>query len=453
MLKIFVIDDERLIRVTTADELREHGYKVREFASAEAALVELRDNSGEVDIILSDLKMPGIDGLQFISKVKSINPNIFFLLITAHATVNTAVEAMKLGAYDYLTKPFNMDELLLSIERIKELKAVKEENFQLRSHVKRKYDMSAFVGSGVETQKVFEMIKIIADKSTTVLITGETGTGKELLTNIIHYNGNRSHKSLVKVSCAILSRELFESELFGHVKGAFTGADSNKTGRFELANKGTLYLDDIDDIPLELQVKLLRALEESEIEKVGSTETVKVDVRVIASTKKDLKQLVAEGKFREDLYYRLNVFPIQLPPLRERPKDIVLLIKHFVGKFAGPENIQIDEDVFEILKQYEFPGNVRELRNLMERMVLLAQNGVINKNILPMEVRFPGKPHTCFYFESKPLEEILREVETNAIRDALLRSGGNKAKAAQILKVPASTLKSRIEKLKLPYSN
>ena len=453
MLKIFVIDDERLIRVTTADELREHGYIVREFASAEAALVELRENSGEVDIILSDLKMPGIDGLHFISKVKSINPNIFFLLITAHATVNTAVEAMKLGAYDYLTKPFNMEELLLSIERIKELKAVKEENFQLRSHVKRKFDMSAFVGAGMETQKVFEMIKIIADKSTTVLITGETGTGKELLTNIIHYNGNRSNKPLVKVSCAILSRELFESELFGHVKGAFTGADSNKTGRFELANKGTLYLDDIDDIPLELQVKLLRALEESEIEKVGSTETVKVDVRVIASTKKDLKQLVAEGKFREDLYYRLNIFPIQLPPLRERPKDIVLLIKHFVGKFAGPENIQIDEDVFEILKQYEFPGNVRELRNLMERMVLLAQNGVINKNILPMEVRFPGKPHTCFYFESKPLEEILREVETNAIRDALLRSGGNKAKAAQILKVPASTLKSRIEKLKLPYSN
>jgi len=453
MLKIFVIDDERLIRVTTADELREHGYIVREFASAEAALVELRENNSEVDIILSDLKMPGIDGLQFISKVKSINPNIFFLLITAHATVNNAVEAMKLGAYDYLTKPFNMEELLLSIERIKELKAVKEENFQLRSHVKRKYDMSAFVGSGVETQKVFEMIKIIADKSTTVLITGETGTGKELLTNIIHYNGNRSHKSLVKVSCAILSRELFESELFGHVKGAFTGADSNKTGRFELANKGTLYLDDIDDIPLELQVKLLRALEESEIERVGSTETIKVDVRVIASTKKDLKQLVDEGKFREDLYYRLNVFPIQLPPLRERPKDIVLLIKHFVGKFAGPESIHIDEDVFEIVKQYDFPGNVRELRNLMERMVLLAQNGVINKNILPMEVRFPGKPHTCFYFESKPLEEILREVETNAIRDALLRSGGNKAKAAQILKVPASTLKSRIEKLKLAYSN
>lgn len=453
MLKVFVIDDERLIRVTTADELRDAGYMVREFASAEAALLEVREGAEEVDIVISDMKMPGMDGLQFITSIKKLKPEVYVLLITAHATVNTAVEAMKLGAYDYLSKPFSMEELLMSLERIKELKAVKEENIQLRGHVKKKFDLSAYVGSGPESKKIFELIKIIADKDTTVLINGETGTGKELLTNIIHFNGHRSHKPLIKVSCAILSREIFESELFGHVKGAFTGADSNKTGRFELANKGTLYLDDVDDIPLDLQVKLLRALEEGEIERVGSTQTVKVDVRVIASTKKDLKNMVGEGRFREDLFYRLNVFPINLPPLRERPADIAMLARHFASRFSEASPVTLDDEVIEIMKHYAFPGNVRELRNLMERLVLLAQEGVINKNILPMEVRFPGKPHTCFYFESKPLEDILREVESNAIRDALLRSGGNKSKAAQILQVPASTLKSRIDKLNLEIQN
>ena len=449
MLRIYVVDDERLIRVTTADELREAGNQVQEFASALAAMQSLREEAGEVDVVISDLKMPGMDGLEFISRVKKMNPEVFVLLITAHATVDTAVEAMKLGAYDYISKPFSMDELLLTIERIKELKSVKEENKQLRNQVRKKFDLSSYIGSGQESQKVFELVKIIADKPTTVLITGETGTGKELLTNIIHFNGNRSNKPLIKVSCAILSREIFESELFGHVKGAFTGADTSKTGRFEMADKGTLYLDDIDDIPLDLQVKLLRALEEGEIEKVGGGETIKIDVRVIASTKKDLKQMVAEGKFREDLFYRLNVFPINLPPLRERPKDIAQLTQHFAAEFSQANPVKIDEEVIEILKQYAFPGNVREIKNLMERLVLLAQEGVINKNILPMEVRFPGKPHTCFFFESKPLDDIIREVEINAIRDALLRSGGNKAKAAQILQIPASTLKSRIDKLQL----
>ena len=449
MLKIFVVDDERLIRVTTADDLREAGHKVREFASAEAALQTIREDNAEVDIVISDLKMPGMNGIEFISRLKKIKPEVFVLLITAHATVDTAVEAMKLGAYDYISKPFSMEEMLISIERIRELKSVKEENRQLRTQVKKKFDLSAFVGSDQETQKIFDLVRIIADKSTTVLITGETGTGKELLTNIIHFNSNRSQKPLVKVSCAILSREIFESELFGHVKGAFTGADTNKTGRFEMADQGTLYLDDIDDIPLDLQVKLLRALEEGEIERVGGTETIKIDVRVIASTKKDLKQMVTEGKFREDLFYRLNVFPINLPPLRERPKDVEQLAKYFIREFSQAEKVSIDDDVIEILKNYAFPGNVREMRNLMERLVLLAQEGVITKNILPMEVRFPGKPHTCFYFGNKPLEEIIREVEINAIRDALMRAGGNKAKAASILQLPASTLKSRIEKLKL----
>ena len=448
-MRIFVVDDERIIRVTTADDLREAGHQVREFSSAQAALQHMREEDSGVDIILTDLKMPDMDGLEFMSRVKQDRPEVFVLLMTAYATVDTAVEAMKSGAYDYIAKPFSMDELLLTIDRIKEIKLVKDENRQLRSQVAKKFDMSSFVGDSKETQKVFDLVKIIAEKPTTVLITGETGTGKELLTNIIHFNSNRKRGPFIKVSCAILSREIFESELFGHVKGAFTGAESAKTGRFELANNGTLYLDDIDDIPYDLQVKLLRALEEGEIERVGGGETIKIDVRVIASTKKDLKQLVAEGKFREDLFYRLNVFPINLPPLRERQGDIVLLARHFVREFSQGNEVTIDPEVMEILKQYPFPGNIREIKNLMERLVLLSSDGVIDKRIIPMEVRFPGKPHTCFYFENKPLDEILREVEVNAIRDALMRSGGNKAKAAQILSVPASTLKSRIEKLKL----
>jgi DNA-binding NtrC family response regulator len=447
MLKIFVVDDERIVRVTIADDLKDAGYDVREFSSANAALQHLRETDPNVDIIITDLKMPGMDGLEFLAKIKQINPDIFVLLMTAHGSIQTAVEAMKLGAYDYLSKPFNVDELLLVINRIQEFKEIKAENKQLRVQVNKKYDLSSFVGVNSAISQVFDLVKIIAEKNTTVLIVGETGTGKELLTNIIHFNSNRKRGPFIKVSCAILSREIFESELFGHEKGAFTGAEKQKAGRFEIANNGTLYLDDIDDMPYDLQVKLLRVLEEGEIERVGGSETVKVDVRVIASTKKNLREMVDAGKFREDLYYRLNVFPINLPPLRERPGDIELLARHFVNVFSDGAKISIDDDVIELLKRYPFQGNVREIKNLMERLVLLAQDGVINKQILPIEVRFPGKPHNCFYFGNKALDEIIREVETNAIRDALLRSGGNKAKAATILQVPASTLKSRIEKL------
>ncbi len=449
MLKILVVDDERIVRVTIADDLKDAGFQVREFASAESAFQHLVEIDSNVDIIITDLKMPGIDGLEFLRKIKQINPEIYVLLMTAHGSIQTAVKAMQLGAYDYLVKPFNIDELLLIINRVKELKDIKAENKQLRFQINKKFDFSTFVGMNDVIREVFEHVEIIAEKNTTVLIVGETGTGKELLTNIIHYNSNRKRAPFIKVSCAILSREIFESELFGHEKGAFTGAEKQKIGRFEMANGGTLYLDDIDDIPLDLQVKLLRVLEEGEVERVGGNETIKVDVRVIASTKKNLKDMVDKGTFREDLYYRLNVFPINLPPLRERPGDIVLMARHFVNEFSEGGKTTIDEEALEYLKSYPFPGNVREIKNLMERLVLLAQNGIITKNMLPIEVRFPGRTHNCFYFGTKSLDEIVREVESNAIRDALIRSGGNKAKAATMLQVPASTLKSRIEKLGL----
>ncbi len=443
-MKIYVVDDERIIRVSLADEGRDAGYDVFEFADATSALTQIK--TIVPDIVITDMKMPDVNGIEFLQKIKQFNPNIYVVLMTAFSTVSTAVEAMKLGAYDYISKPFDNEEMLLIIKRIIELKQVKDENKELKIQLKKDYDLSSYVGNSIRVSKIFDLVKIVAQKSTSVLIVGETGTGKELLTNIIHYNSTRSKKLLVKVSCAILSREIFESELFGHEKGAFTGAIDEKIGRFEKANGGTLYLDDIDDIPIDLQVKLLRALEEREIERLGGSKAIKIDIRLIASTKKDLRQMVDEGKFREDLFYRLNVFPIQLPPLRERTEDIVSLTKHFVSIYSEDSTKEIDEDVFDILKSYPFPGNVRELRNLCERLTLLSGENKIRKEIIPFEIKTPGFKPSCFSFSNKTLNEIIEEVETNAILVALDESQGNKAKAANLLGLPASTLKSKLSK-------
>ncbi len=444
---IYVVDDERIIRVSLADELRDAGYEVYEFSHAGQALGQI----GEIvpEIIITDYKMPDINGVEFLKRIKNVNNDIYVVLMTAFSTIETAVEAMKLGAYDYISKPFDNEEMLLIIKRIIELKQVKKENKELKIKLKQEYDFSSFVGRSKSVNAIFDLIKIVAQKSTSVLLIGETGTGKELITNIIHYNSSRSKKPLVKVSCAILSKEIFESELFGHEKGSFTGAISEKKGRFELADGGTLYLDDIDDVPLEMQVKLLRAIEEKEIERVGGTKAIKIDIRLIASTKKDLRKMVDEGKFREDLFYRLSVFPIELPSLRERPEDIVSLTKHFVSVFCDDKGKIIDNEVIEILKQYPFPGNVRELRNLCERLVLLSIDNNISADIIPIEIKLKGINSSCFSFENKTLTEIIDEVETNAILKALDKTAGNKAKASEILGVPVSTLKSKITKLKL----
>lgn len=444
-MRIFVVDDERIIRVSLADELRDAGFEVYEFAHASPALMQLSEKIP--DIIITDLKMPDINGIEFLKRIKKINNNIYVVLMTAYSTVSTAVEAMKLGAYDYVEKPFDNEIILLVIERIIELKQVKDENKELKIKLKQDYDFSSYVGESKKVLEIFDLVKIVAQKQTSVLLIGETGTGKELLTNIIHYNSSRSKKPLIKVSCAILSREIFESELFGHVKGAFTGALSDKIGRFEMADGGTLYLDDIDDVPLDLQVKLLRAIEEREIERVGGNKPIKIDIRLIASTKKDLRKMVDNGEFREDLFYRLNVFPITLPPLRERPDDIIKLIKHFVSVYSDNGEKQIDDDVFEILKKYPFHGNVRELRNLSERLTLLSTNNKIEKDIIPYEIKFPKFKPTYFTFDNKTLVEIIDEVEKNAILMAMDKAKGNKAKAAEILGLPASTLKSKIAKL------
>jgi len=443
-MKIFVVDDERIIRVTLADDLREAGHQVMEFSNAGAALAFFKEV--EPDIVITDLKMPGINGIEFLKKIKEYNSDIQVILMTGFSTVNTAVEAMKLGAYDYIRKPFENNKIIITVKRIEELIKIKNENEFLRSEIQPKYTFSSFVGNSPKVKEMFELVKMVSKKDTSVLITGETGTGKELLTKIIHYNSNRKDGPLIKVSCAILSREIFESELFGHEKGAFTGAEKANVGRFELANTGTIYLDDIDDVPLDLQVKLLRVLEEREIERVGGKKPIKIDIRVIASTKKDLKQLVDEGKFREDLFYRLNVFPIHIPPLKERTNDIIEMTKHFVSLFSPKQEITIKQEVFDVLVKYPFPGNARELRNLCERLAILSKNNTIDLSIIPPDIRFPQKDLNITTYENKPLNEILSEVERNVIQNALERCGGNKAKAAEMLGLPASTLKSKIAK-------
>jgi DNA-binding NtrC family response regulator len=294
-------------------------------------------------------------------------------------------------------------------------------------------------------QEVLHHVHTVAQTSSTVLIIGETGTGKELVTNVIHYNSTRRNGPFVKVSCAVLSREMFESELFGHEKGAFTGAVKEKRGRFELADGGTLYLDDVDDIPLDLQVKLLRVLEQQEFERVGGGETLRVDVRVIASTKADLRRLVTEGKFREDLFYRLNVYPIHLKPLRERREDIRPLMDYWLEYFANGRALKVEPEVYTILENYNWRGNVRELKNLMERLTLVAQDGVIDVSKLPLEVLSASTLEAPLSIE-KPLDEMLAEIEVNAIKAVLTKCGGNKAQAAKLLGVPPSTLRTKMEK-------
>lgn len=444
-MRIFVVDDERIIRVTLVDELRDAGYTVNEFSSANAALAQLAEL--EPDLVITDLSMPGMDGIEFLKRIKSFNSEIQVIVITAYSTVSTAVNAMKLGAYDYVTKPFESDEIIHTVQRVKELCSIKDENTYLRNQIQSKFDMSSFVGTNESILNLFEHVKIVAGTNTTILISGETGTGKELLTNIIHFNSDRKNKPLIKVSCAILNKEVFESELFGHEKGAFTGAESIRKGRFELASGGTLYLDDIDDMPLNLQVKLLRALEEREIERVGGMQSIKIDIRVIASTKVDLKEKVAKGEFREDLYYRLSVFPLIIPPLRERKEDIKPLIRHFINTFSGKNEISLEPEALNCLMSYNFPGNIREVKNLIERLVLLAKNNLITYDLLPADIRMGSKNIVCTNIENRTLTEILTEVEQNAILKALEISGGNKSKAADILGIPASTLKSKLPRL------
>jgi DNA-binding NtrC family response regulator len=447
-LNICIVEDEEILRVSLKDDLHDAGYSVNDFENPIKALEHFKKK--KCDIIISDIRLPEMNGLELLSKIKSIDPNVFVIMMTAFGSVETAVDAMKKGAFDYITKPFDKDELLLIIDKIKEIKSLQSKNLEYQNYFQDQFNFDAFIGKSNYVNELKETLKIISQSNSTVLITGETGTGKELIANLIHYNSPRKDKPLVKVSCGILSKEVIESELFGHEKGAFTGADKLRIGRFEKADQGTIYLDDIDDVPLEVQVKLLRVLQEQEIERVGSSEPIKIDVRIIASTKTDLSKLVKEGKFREDLFYRLNVLPIHLKPLRERKEDIVPLFNYFLNQFSYQKKYEVEDSVFEILKNYHWPGNVRELKNLTERLTILCYDCKISSSRLPQELFSTEMDYSQLISDqNKSLTEIVEEVEKKLIQNALLKTANNKAKAAELLGLPPSTLKSKIEKYEI----
>lgn len=441
--KIFIVDDEDVFRISLADDLKDNGYIIYEYENPITALEDL--NRIKPDIVITDIKMPEMNGLEFLKEIKKNSSEICVVVMTAYSSVDTAVQAMKDGAYDYIIKPFKLEELLIHIERIYELRRIRNDYQTISSELRAKYEIDSGVVASQRMHDVVKAIELVSNSSSSILITGETGTGKEFITNIIHNNSNRKGRPLVKVSCAVLSREVFESELFGHEKGSFTGAIKDRKGRFELADGGTIYLDDVDDIPLEMQVKLLRVLEESEFERVGGTETIKIDVRVIASTKVDLKKLVSEGKFREDLYYRLNIFPITLHPLRERKEDISVLIEYYLNQFSNGK-LKCENGTLEALTKYSWPGNVRELKNLMERLSIICKEGTIKIDELPNEIIYGTLKKELGKVGIEPLEKLITDYEKELINAALQKCAGNKTKAAEFLQIPASTLRSKIEK-------
>lgn len=449
MTKVWIVEDEEIKRVTLVSYLGQKGYDGEGFADAEEALNEMAQTTPQ--IIITDLRLPGMDGLELLRRVKEKRPFLPVIIMTAYGTVDTAVAAMKLGAYDYLVKPVELRNLLSVIRRLEQL-----QSFPTRPSPGQT-PFPSLIGKSEAMQAVYDLIRKVAPTNSTVLIQGESGTGKEKAAEAIHSASARHNKRLVKVSCAILTDTLLESELFGHEQGAFTGAIKTKPGRFELADGGTIFLDDIDDVPLSTQVKLLRVLQEKQIERVGGIRTIEVDVRILAATKTDLLTRVKEGKFREDLYFRVNVLPITLPPLRERVEDIPLLVNHLLDKFCQRDNKprpEILPEVMDSFLSYPWPGNVRELENALERMVALIGPDVPRNQLIPSKLT-PDHWSVAFSFYERvkqgeaSFQQVIEEIERDLISRSMKEAGGNKAKGARILKMKRSTLCDKLKKFHL----
>lgn len=427
------MDDEEHFLLLLSSVLEEEGYNVKTAQSGSKAMEVLEKY--DADLVITDLKMPDIDGIQLMSNIKAKRPEVDFILITAFATVDSAVAAMKKGAVDYITKPLNdLDELRITVARIYEKRKLQQENIALKLEQVESLPSIELIFSDIN--KVYEEVKAVASGDTTVILYGETGTGKSLIARVIHMLSNR--KGLfVTVNCASIPENLLESEFFGYEKGAFTGAVSSKKGKFELANEGTIFLDEISEMPLNLQAKLLRVLQEKCFERVGGLESIAVDTRIIAATNRDIKQLVTEGKFREDLYYRLNVFPISIPPLRERKESIPKLVEYIKDRLARKlrKNIKrISKDSMDLIMSYPWPGNIRELENAIERSIILSKNDVIDIQL--------SSPDTKAYLN---VDLNIKNIEKKAIEDALARASGNRRAASEMLGISLRTLQYKIK--------
>jgi len=431
---VCLIEDEKIMRVTLEDALKRAGYEVSSFETGAAGLEALRN--APCDVVVTDVRLPDMDGFDIVREVTRQGDSQV-IVMTAFGTIKDAVEAMKLGALDYITKPFSLDEFLLLVERALELKRLKEDNIRLRKDLDRCYRAPNIVGESAAMKKVFSLVERISASDSTVLILGESGTGKELVATALHYQSPRRGKPLIKVNCAALPEGLIESELFGHERGAFTGAVRRKPGRFELAGGGTIFLDEIGDVPLSTQSKILRVIQERQFERIGGTATLTVDVRILAATNRSLEEEVRAGRFREDLYYRLNVIPLALPPLRERREDIPGLIEFFMDKYRKKlsKNVRLSGETVEALLAYDFPGNVRELENAIERCVTLSGSNVIGKEELPDTVA--NRPQAT---GSRRLSDVAADAEKMHILEVLKTTRGGKTSAAKILGVSRKTL-------------
>lgn len=445
--QILIVEDDRKMRLALREIMTNEGYVVDTVETGEAALGRADGNG--YDLVITDLKLPGIDGMDVLRAIRKSRPETSVVIITAYATVDTAVEAMREGAEDYISKPFNLDEIRLIVRKVLEKKALLDDNRLLRSQLRKKYSYDNVVGNSEAMIEVYKTIDKVKDSKATVLILGETGTGKELVARAIHYNSARSEKPFLPVNCAALTESLLESELFGYVKGAFTGAVKDKQGVFETADGGTVFLDEIGDISPRLQQVLLRVLENGEIQPVGSTTRKKVDVRVVAATNRNLEELMRSSAFRADLYYRLNVISIRLPSLAERKEDIAALASHFLRKYSAENNkpiTGITKEALRMLEAYDWPGNVRELENVIERATLLEITSEITPESLPEKVRTSlDSPPAVFDEDLKTLEEVGKAY----IIKVLEKTGGNKAKASDILGINRTSLWRMIQRLKI----